>query len=88
MGHVSCGKLLREKQAPVDATTKNGETALHLSAEKGKLEFVKMLIEWGADLTILNKEGKSAYDFAKEQNQKEVMVLLKPASAGGCCIVQ
>jgi ankyrin repeat protein len=42
--------LLLEYGADVNAKTRDGLTALHLSAQNGHLEIVKLLLEHGADV--------------------------------------
>lgn len=88
-GLIDTGELLVNAKAEVNATTKSGETPLHLSAEKGKEKFVEFLVGKGADITIKDKSpaGLTAYDAAKKAGQKEVMAMLKPAGEGGCCVV-
>jgi ankyrin repeat protein len=80
--------LLKAK-SPIDTkTSSNGDTPLHLCAEKGKTEFVQFLLDSGADKDIQNSGNKTAYDLSKEKSFKETMDLLKPAGGGGgCCTI-
>jgi ankyrin repeat protein len=91
-GLKETAEILCEAKADVNSQTKNGETPLHMAAEKGKLEMVKYLLSQGAKTDIRDKGpngGATAYDSAKKAQQKEVMLLLKPAGdGGGCCVVQ
>jgi len=66
--------------------TKTGETPLHLSAEKGKTEFVEFLLQHNASLTLKDTSDQTAFDSAKKAQQKEVMSLLNP-NEGGCCTI-
>ena len=43
----------------------------------GHLEIVKFLIENGADINIKNNDGKTALDFAEENDYKNIIELLK-----------
>ena len=54
-----------------------GETALMLAAEVGNVKAVKRLLNAGADRTLLNKEGKTAVDLAREQGHDRVVALLE-----------
>ena len=91
-GLKETAEILCEAKADVNSQTKNGETPLHMAAEKGKIEMVKYLLSQGAKTDIRDKGpngGATAYDTASKAQQKEVMVLLKPAGeGGGCCVVQ
>jgi hypothetical protein len=54
-GLVETAQILCEAKADINAPTKTGETPLHLSAEKGKLEMVKYLLQQGAKVDIRDK---------------------------------
>jgi len=82
---VQTAQILCDAKADINCTTKNGETPLHLSAEKGKVDMVKYLISLGARTDIRDKGaggGSTPYDTAKKAGQKEVMILLKPQGGG------
>lgn len=64
-------RLLRSGTNP-DAIMNGGTTALAYSAERGRLPFVKILVEWGADANIRNKAGFTALDLANAANHREV----------------
>ena len=49
-GHVEIAKYLIGKQAPIDATAPNGQTALMLAARNGHLAVIKALVDADADL--------------------------------------
>lgn len=79
-----------EAAADVNAVTNSGETPLHFCAEKGHIDFVRLLLDHNADVNIRDKGpngGSTPYDTAKRARQNECMQLLKPASSGGCCTV-
>lgn len=48
----------------IDRPNKNGLTALQQSCLDGKLELVNFLLEKGADLSLVDSEGKTALHFA------------------------
>lgn len=47
---------------PVSATSRTGETPLHLAAKAGSERVVLSLLQWGADPAATDAEGKSARD--------------------------
>ena len=53
-----------------------GVTALHLSSDKGYLELVKLLLENGADVNAKDDDGVTPLDYAKKNNQIEVIEIL------------
>lgn len=63
-----------------------GRTALILAVLKNKQDFygeeiytipnIILLLEYGADMTIRDNYGKTALDYAKENNDTEVIALL------------
>ena len=53
-----------------------GHTALHFAAAYGHLAIAKRLLEGGADLTLRDKVGKTALDWARSHGQSEVVALL------------
>ena len=54
----------------------HGFTALQWAAISGSLAIATRLLEGGADLTLRNKNGKTALDYAREYGQSEVVALL------------
>jgi ankyrin repeat protein len=48
----------------VNAVNKSGQTALMLAAGNDNEESVKKLLESGADVNLLDREGRSAWDVA------------------------
>jgi hypothetical protein len=50
-----------------------GNTPLHWAALNGHLECVKLLIQLGADVTIINKAGHDAVFEAEINDKKEVV---------------
>ena len=52
-------------------------TALMMAAGNDNATNTKILLDAGADKTLKNQDGKTAYDIAKEQNATEAMALLK-----------
>ena len=54
----------------------DGRTALHQAAWYGNLAIATRLLEGGADLTLRNKFGNTALDYARSQGKSEVVALL------------
>jgi ankyrin repeat protein len=52
-------------------------TALHYAANCGHDKICKKLLELGSDITLKNKDGKTALDIAKEKNKFGVCEILK-----------
>jgi ankyrin repeat protein len=61
---VATVRRLVEAGAHVDARDENGSTALHPSASHGWTTVIELLAERGADLTVVNKNGKTPLDLA------------------------
>lgn len=73
--------LIREGQNINEQTQTLRNTPIHLAAQNGHILIVKYLIELNANVTIVNSQGKTAHDFAKEaltiaktNNQKKPIV--------------
>ena len=54
----------------------NDRTALHWAAYFGYLASATRLLEGGADLTLREKSGNTALDYARSQGKSEVVALL------------
>jgi len=54
----------------------NGFTALHFAAFYGHTEIAKALIDSGADFTIQDKKGFTAYDYARQYNFNEIVTYI------------
>jgi len=52
-------------------------TAVMMAAAEGQLEVLKLLIDKGADITMVDVDGESAYDFAVSKGHQEVADYLK-----------
>ncbi|XP_065334473.1 serine/threonine-protein phosphatase 6 regulatory ankyrin repeat subunit B-like [Cloeon dipterum] len=61
LGEGCVGSKLKERLSRCDS---KGRTALHLAAESGNVDLVKILLENAADLTLTDLEGKNAIHFA------------------------
>lgn len=82
-------EYLLENGVSIDAQDKNGFTALadkcntkdfYEYSEEGKLKYldtIKILLDNGADKNLKNKKGKSAYDYAVDNNLTEILELFE-----------
>jgi ankyrin repeat protein len=65
-GHVNCIEALLRAKVRLDATTTDGDTALHIAASiaacSSKSDAVKRLLAAGASTAIRNKAGQTALD--------------------------
>jgi serine/threonine-protein phosphatase 6 regulatory ankyrin repeat subunit B len=59
----------------------DGVTALHVAAQSGHLEVVNLLLEKGAEVTVLDDEQRSAIVLAVKNNHGDVAVALVKAGA-------
>jgi hypothetical protein len=70
-------KLLLAHHAPVDARDGSKDTALHRAAMYDAYAAVQALLAAGADRRLRNRDGKTAYELARERHNS-VVPLLKP----------
>ncbi len=59
-------RLLLKAGANPNISTKYGETPLHIAIPRENLKVIKYLIQAGADPTIVDGDGKDAFDLAKD----------------------
>ena len=57
----------------------NGDTALHIAAELGNVELVKLLLTRGADAQLRNAKGESALSIAQRAGQSQIAQLRRTA---------
>ena len=78
--------LVEELGADVNAIDHEGNTALHNAAARGDVEMIKYLVAKGADVMVVNREGKSTADMANGPVQRiqpwpEALALLEKLGA-------
>lgn len=56
----------------------NKSAPLHIAASRGNLDIVKRLIEGGADATLKDGRGETAYDIAMRKGFSKISALLEP----------
>ncbi|TPX31731.1 hypothetical protein SmJEL517_g05002 [Synchytrium microbalum] len=65
--------LSRGEEVLVDETSLKGNTGLHAAADAEHIEIVLMLLQFGADPTVRNLQGKTAADLAKNEDIRELL---------------
>ncbi len=71
-----------ENISSVSWLDEDGKTMLHIVCERGassnptNLEYIQLLIEQGIDVSAKDLYGKTAYDYAGERGESEIMELL------------
>jgi ankyrin repeat protein len=78
--------LVEELHADVNARDHEGNTPLHNAAARGDVEMIKYLVSKGADVTAVNREGKTTADMANGPVQRiqpwpEALALLESLGA-------
>ena len=68
--------LIENGYSDVDELTTRKETALIVAARWGNKEACQMLLNYGADITKEDEEGKTAYDYAVEEGYSDIVQLL------------
>ena len=65
-------RLLNAAANP-NATDQNGNIALHVAVKGRHKEWAKLLISWKGDPNISNKNGKTAFNLAKDKEMKHIL---------------
>jgi uncharacterized protein len=73
--------LLEDHAAYIDATSPNGTTPLMMAARYGLSPSVKILLDGGADISLRNQQGLTAYDFAQQGEHPDSQKLMQAAMA-------
>ena len=73
--------LLDEYSAYIDAESPNGTTPLMMAARYGQTESVKALLDAGADISVQNKQGLTALDFADASEHPDSTKLVRAVFA-------
>jgi len=70
-------EYLIKKGANINYQNSKGETALMNAARKGWIDNVKVLMKYGTDKELKDKEGHTALYFAKQYKHKEIIEFIK-----------
>jgi ankyrin repeat protein len=75
--NVDVVALLLDLGAPIDARAPNGNTPLMMAARHGAEESVALLVQRGADKTLLNDRDQTAADAARQVDRPWLLPLLE-----------
>jgi ankyrin repeat protein len=77
-GHIKVLEFLKPYMTDINIVTNNPQkySALHYACIGGKLEIVKKLIEWGANIYLKDYRGWTAFDCAADNGYLEIVKLL------------
>lgn len=70
-------KVLLRHRASINATTRTGNTALMLSAERNRIEVVRFLLDHGADANRRNDRGQTAKQMAMWKGNSQIVEMLE-----------
>ena len=75
---LEVGRVLESCGARVDVNVydQEGQTALHRGCMEGNLEVVKLLVKFGADVRLANRDGWSALHLAAYGGHRHVTLYL------------
>ncbi|WP_264375514.1 ankyrin repeat domain-containing protein [Wolbachia endosymbiont (group B) of Sphaerophoria taeniata] len=54
------------------------DTPIHIAVRVGELKIVRFLLKIGAQVDVVNGEGKTPIDIAKDNNRKDIAKILQP----------
>ncbi len=83
-GHVPTLQFLLENGSArdIDARTTDFQlTPLMLAAEKGRYDAVRLLLDYGADKSLMSVHKKLALDFARDRKHDRIVELLQSSSS-------
>lgn len=64
------------KGADINALNDDGDSLLHYFIKDGKIQSVKLLVEFGADTTLQNKDGWPPMHVATFLGHRDIMLYL------------
>lgn len=76
-GSIPVVKFLQEKNIPIILEPNiSGWTPVHYAARGNKGEMLEFLVNMGADINLRTNAGKSAYNIAEENGNKDILNLI------------
>lgn len=73
-GHLDVVNYCLKNGADVNHPNDVNDTALHLASWRGYTDIAKSLLDAGADTSLKNKDFKTPYDLAREEEMKHLLV--------------
>ena len=73
VGETDIVTLLINKSAELDAPSPNLTTPLMMAARSGNIYTVKVILDAGADINLVNEQGLRAIDFAKKSGHTQIV---------------
>ena len=73
--------IIASKDVDIDAQDDDGDTALIISARRGKLQYVKTLVEKGAKLDLQNNTQSTALHYSAKRGDVSIAKILLDANA-------
>jgi Ca2+-binding EF-hand superfamily protein len=80
-GHHKQAKALIDAGADVNLANRDGTTALMKGVQNGRWECSCLLVQSKADMTIEDRVGKTALDWAEKQGEEMIVEMLQRAGA-------
>jgi ankyrin repeat protein len=80
--NLEAARCLLEHGAPVNARQAGGWVPVHAAAQNGDRAMVELLQRHGADVTLVNDDGKTAAAVAREKGHEDVAGMLEGAVRG------
>ena len=77
-GKIDYKNLIEENYFDVDSKDSAGNTALIVATKNNETQIIQLLLQLGADKSIKDAEGKTAYDYAVELELVDFLEILKP----------
>ncbi|RYH05684.1 ankyrin repeat domain-containing protein [archaeon] len=75
-GHVKCCELLLKAGAAVnvqDSSFGDLNTPAHKAASQGHTDILDLLISYGAETSITNKDGKTPHDLLQQYKEQQML---------------
>lgn len=58
------------------------QTALHWASKFGRIEFLKVLMLWNADISVVDEDGRTAIELAALAQETDTVAYLRPFYSG------
>ena len=88
--HGNCSlitdNLINSYHLPIDTINNNGQTPLMMSVKNNAIDTAKLLLDYGADKSVKDNNGKTVYDLAAEVGNVEMNELLRGDRGDGSVV--